>query len=72
MEDKYEQYIEQKKIFVEFWKRFSLALFASLQFNCDTTTGKMLGPATSLSQKDGGIAFSVLPNDTTSKVSDSF
>ena len=44
----------------------SLALFACIQLDWDTTTGRLLGLATCLKYKDGGIPLSVLPKDTTS------
>ena len=46
----------------------SLVLFASLQLDWATTTSRMLGPATCLPHKDGGIRLDVLPNDKTSKL----
>ena len=42
-------------------------LFAGLQFDRATTTGRLLGPITCLPHKDEEIPLSVLPTDTTSK-----
>ena len=39
------------------------ALFASLQLDWGSTTGRLLGPTTCVPQKDGGIPLSVLPKD---------
>ena len=51
---------------------FSLALFASLQLDWPTTTGRLLDPGTFLPHEDGGIPLSVLPADTTSKLAGLF
>ena len=47
-------------------------LFASLQLDRATTTGRLLDPTTCLPHKDGGIPLSVLPKYTTSKLSGLF
>ena len=44
-------------------------LFASPQLGRVTTTGILLGPATCLPHKDGGILSNALPQDTTSTLS---
>ena len=41
------------------------ALFACLSSNWATTTVRLLGPATSLPHRDGGILLSVFPEDPT-------
>ena len=51
---------------------FSSALFAGLQFNWVTTTGRLLGPATCLPHKDGDNSLNVFPKDTTSKLAGLF
>ena len=62
---------------VRFWRQlrcisFSLAFFANLQLNLAITTSRLLGPASCLPHKDGGIPFSVLPKDTTNKLAGLF
>ena len=51
---------------------FSLVQLVSLHLDWATTTGRLLGPATFLPDKDGDISFSVLPKDTTSKLAGLF
>ena len=51
---------------------FSLALFISLQLDGAITTGRLLGPAICMPNKDGGISSSVLPKDTTNKLAGLF
>ena len=48
------------------------ALFASLQLDWVTTTGRLLSPTTCLPHEDGGIPLSALPIDTTSKLAGLF
>ena len=51
---------------------FSLALVASLQLDWATSMGRLLGPFTCLTHKDGDIPFGVLAKDTTSNLAGLF
>ena len=57
----------QTHLIVEKFGSFIHALFACLSSDWATTTGKQLGPTTSLANKDGGISFSALPKETNNK-----
>ena len=51
---------------------FSFALFASFQCDWDTTTSRLLGLATCVPHKDGGIPSSVLLKDKISNLAGLF
>ena len=57
----------QTHLIVEKFGSFIHALLACLSSDWATTTGKQLGPTTSLANKDGGISFSALPKETNNK-----
>ena len=48
------------------------ARFASLQLDWGHHDRRLLGPTTCLPHKDGGIPFSVLPEDTTRRLAGLF
>ena len=51
---------------------FSVSLFASLQLDWAITTGRLLGPATCLLHKDGGVSLSVLSKNKTNELAGLF
>ena len=62
---------------VDCWSSFTdykllISLFASLQSDWAISICILLGPATCLPDKDGGISLDVLPKDTTSKLAGLF